>query len=1332
MLTGVGNLNFCINTSEIGIVHLPPCVATFMFKMNAVPRDVNYLGSDNIVKTREAGIYEETYQLTVTVEDIDFSHLQLAYGELAPFLTGQEEAETIDVCPLLATTYVDARITTAEKTWVYNPTERIIMKKVEATPAEKNEYFVDFTNNQIEFHPDNVGEALTIALVNVDLTRGVIGSVNSFIDASNLSFQGDFFGTNNDTPYTLVIDNLERINNPTYASDGRGMTIDFVAVRSTDVENERKPFRIYAEGTTAGEQIGQGEITAEFFFADFPTQFPPCVGSVLTLAGFAVLTNNPDALDIETVAFTSVFDFATPGTETINFMTNAMGGFSFNYDVDDLLGYPQNGFLTITLDATGDISFQQAVETTPPPTFPFTANLNGGNIEFSQITISGTGLPGSVVTLSSTNLGGLFDGAMVDITVSGSWAISGFLPASVGPGTTYTVTASVPEPDDDVVMMNTVLVQNFAPFVSHSSPVATGRQASLQNTATARAFRTFEITIESPDLIFVLDDEVTPDGTGSWNYQYTIPFSEQGKLITYTFVEQGTLTTVVDTFTAPQYDGTMVFALDAGQGLLYGGQDSLTGTLGLSVNYNAGITLKDGGGNTVGSANISFASGTGSPDAFNISIPVTFDPVGDWSIEAVAEFHTTEIIDPITAGIATFLEGFTAQLAPGLYYPGGSMTFSGLAPKGDTVNLTVFSTPYMTTASAVDNTWQIVVPISGGQATGMYTATVSTPNVPGNEMIDFDVDQPSMTLTSGCPGPALISGSAGPFASFSGEILPTKTITATWVGVPIPPDIINPDIFGTWSYNPSLSWQPSGTWQVTFTATGEADIVCSGTHVGGLDAIPQSLSLEQGSTGNSMLLRGPENSTLDVVVDGPLATTASLATNAVGFATLLLDDVPLLTQAPDSGSINFSEATSGQADIAGYSINVRVPITVNIGSPSALAAGGQPVLWTNSSFLVTGATPTNGVYGLTAIGSSDSFTLLSAVADTYQANFMTNNDGGTATLTVSTIFQDPGEETFIVSPPTTFDIPDSFIINTVYDLVIFVEQGTLSEIQVIHPTEGTVLLETAEATVLNEHRVSFDTTGLPDGVELSIILKTEWFTFETQMRQLDGLSSGIPSIVRLNTSADKTLGNCYTDMQITNPVFGTDNQPINEAGAPADLTSDFALKWIAPANTFEFRSYLIEQYSSPVTGWAFFDDITDPEIVITDLDSNYRVTAQFGGMVQSKPVYLGLPDNILFAKNFIGINTGADIDNSQGIVTPEGAIFFTFSSLRTGDESSVPINVGRDRTIDPGIVTPEGSIFFTFTTVRTGDESSLLINVGRDRTIDPGIVTPEDTPFFSI
>lgn len=260
MIYGSGKLSVCAtldNFSLFSKIFIPPCFASFSFQIESQSSEATFLNSRGIVQVRDAGITQERHLLTISIQEVDFSALQLAIGELSIFTNGLTIDE-IENVTLTSTSFTDSRVTSSTEAdiVVYNLTSKQIMKKVTGSPSNNNEYQIVSFSNTINFNTSQLGQTVSIKLPNPNQTRGTIGGT-SFAELFNYSFTGLFFTTSGDGPYTLQIDNLRRIGSPTLTANGdvNEIELQFIAVCGDNADNERKPFRLLSP--TIGVSLNQ-------------------------------------------------------------------------------------------------------------------------------------------------------------------------------------------------------------------------------------------------------------------------------------------------------------------------------------------------------------------------------------------------------------------------------------------------------------------------------------------------------------------------------------------------------------------------------------------------------------------------------------------------------------------------------------------------------------------------------------------------------------------------------------------------------------------------------------------------------------------------------------------------------------------------------------------------------------------------------------------------------------------------------------------------------------------------------------------------------------------
>ena len=234
---------------------MPQCVATFAFDVRTNTAKSTFLGSDGIIKTREVAVVSEEASLQLEVQDVDYVAMQTALGEMAEFVENREEIEEINLCPVVSTGYPSSLFTNQTSAWAYDNTDRVIMTKVLGAPASKYEYQVDTVLKQVNFHPDLIGNVVSLLVRRTPLSRGTIGKQDNFLIIQRYSFQGELITTSPDGPYILDIPYMEKKDLPTIAADGSSLRMSFCAVHGGDAQNDRKPWRFITKNSLHGRNL---------------------------------------------------------------------------------------------------------------------------------------------------------------------------------------------------------------------------------------------------------------------------------------------------------------------------------------------------------------------------------------------------------------------------------------------------------------------------------------------------------------------------------------------------------------------------------------------------------------------------------------------------------------------------------------------------------------------------------------------------------------------------------------------------------------------------------------------------------------------------------------------------------------------------------------------------------------------------------------------------------------------------------------------------------------------------------------------------------------------
>ena len=730
----------------------------------------------------------------------------------------------------------------------------------------------------------------------------------------------------------------------------------------------------------------------------------------------------------------------------------------------------------------------------------------------------------------------------------------------------------------------------------------TGLPINLVNDRTVRPNKQIKI-LATTSSATIVDTTIKSTNTGGFVVPFKIPISEQGKPINWIFTEldSGEIVNLSDI--TPSFDSTILLNIDQINQDLVAGNSSITGKVKVSQGYGVTLDLVNQNGVNFGSVSLNNTNGI-----TNFSLPINDQANGDtYEIVATADLHTT-VSKPINAQIK---EAVTINQVNGLVFPGRTFVLTGSGPKNKNINLEVFGQTYLVPVGS-NKIWsrELTAPI----AQSNYVVTADFDGVIANSNIE--VKSVSLSLDN-CFVTPYKTNSGSPFAVFTGKLLPTKTLTANFIGLSTTQVEVTPDQDGNWELIINEPWREAGNFSATFSAPNEVSVICNGTHEPATRFTPESLSLKQGDSNNSIRFRARANTNYNFVVTGVLAKTGSVITNGLGFADILLDNVPLTVNTPSSGTITVADSSTQ------YNIEPRVPITINISNASL---PDKKVLFTNNTYNVVGAIPENGVYNLSAIGEVNSFNLVAVANDSYIAELIVGNTPGIIDLEVATVNQPKERDSYIVSPPISFTLPDKLLSEQSYELTITSDPGELVQL-VINGESGEIDFVVAEIPTGGTYTYNFDTTGL-EQQKINFTVSNRYFSFDTQERQLVGLN-------RVDPGADLGLwsgGKTNTlEKQIASAGFALDNSAINEANKP--YLSPQVLNWVQPTNADNLKEYSIEVYSE--NGWNF-ETTTTSNQYIPSFEAPRRVRPVYKNFTFGGYKYFGSSDTV-FAKSFAGL-----------------------------------------------------------------------------------------------
>jgi hypothetical protein len=233
MLFGIGNYGFStLDLDQAGVQRTenllhPGCLASFnLTPTNQEARAVCYEG-DRIVP-KASSITEETWELTVSQEFVDFTQLQFGLDELAQQSSNFPVPVVKQVRLPLTGPFVitDTDLVAGSNPLAYlsstnaaNP-QRLYFEVVGAAPAAANEVQFDDTANTLTFDAALAGLVVQYVVTKTYATIETIGVENEFDRYGALSWVGEISGTENPQGLGVYLPNITRINTPTVDLSG--------------------------------------------------------------------------------------------------------------------------------------------------------------------------------------------------------------------------------------------------------------------------------------------------------------------------------------------------------------------------------------------------------------------------------------------------------------------------------------------------------------------------------------------------------------------------------------------------------------------------------------------------------------------------------------------------------------------------------------------------------------------------------------------------------------------------------------------------------------------------------------------------------------------------------------------------------------------------------------------------------------------------------------------------------------------------------------------------------------------------------------------------------
>jgi VCBS repeat-containing protein len=638
------------------------------------------------------------------------------------------------------------------------------------------------------------------------------------------------------------------------------------------------------------------------------------------------------------------------------------------------------------VDPAGNLSLSTSgptfiVDTTPPPAVSIT------NVSVNGTTVSGTGEPGSLVTIygpDNVKLGGpvvVGPNGKFTLTLTPAQTHGESLSAhvqdaagNVGPDKDFTASASG---YPTVPVLNTV-TDDVGP--------STGTLKNGQSTDDSKP--TLSGTAEAGSLVTIYNNGVilgtaTTDGTGHWTFTPAQPLADGQHTFTFTATTSngtsgtsGGFTVGVDTV-APAAPGNLDVSDDG---------KTVTGT----AEAGSTVTITDGDGNPIGSAT------AGSDGKFTVTISppqingetlgaAATDPAGNTSGQAtvVAPDHIAPD-GPIITGLLDDEGTITGQITANGVTNDTTPTLSGTGEAGDTI--TIFDNGVKISTVTVDGSgnWSFTptTPLSEGP----HTLSVQQTDPAGNT--SPIVSGPAFTIDITPPPAVVITDVSVDGSTVTGTAQPGSLVSITGPGNVLlgAPVVADADGKFTITLSPAQTHGESLTAHVQDAAGNagpDTGFIASDSNFPTVPVLDTVLDDVAPSTGNLSNGQSTNDSTPTLSGTGEIGSIINIFNNGVLLGVAPVDGTGHWTFTPLlpllNGEHNFTlTATNGSgtsAASAGFTVNVDTQAPA---APTDLdvSADGKTVTGTAEAGSTITITDSNGnPIGSATAGTDGKFTV---------------------------------------------------------------------------------------------------------------------------------------------------------------------------------------------------------------------------------------------------------------------------------------------------------------------------------------------------------------------
>ena len=560
---------------------------------------------------------------------------------------------------------------------------------------------------------------------------------------------------------------------------------------------------------------------------------------------------------------------------------------------------------------------------------------------------------------------------------------------------------------DQVVSIPTVAELVLNPTVTNPNPgLFLNTNISFDQSNRARANTTIAIVTTINGQFFNFESASTND-EGDFSFSQNFSYLNAGEVATIEFTDLETNDIETRTITIPSFNPNNL-SITVPDPIIKG-QEFLI-TVAVQAGFASTWEAKD-------ATNQPVLAGSFPQSILNSQIVTRIvdytEDVGTYTFTADAVGHNqNSITTTVVPGIDIIL-----TTTPGLVFRGQDHTFDLRGEPNTTVTVTGFGQSFPVAIDATGNgSLTITVPLT--QAFGDETVTASQAGAGNSPTVAARVDnEADFALAINTIG-TILTNSENQDIQIEGLAIPGRVVTVVIPELSIN-ETISPDNFGVINAQiNSPAWQTSGNYIATFSATGDTDVVLSGTHRPDITITSFPNLLVQGANASTVTVRGDATEVLNFSVTNLVDQTQTV-TDALGFATIAIPDIPLLTEAPTVNQIVARTLDNSLSDTENLTIGVRIPITIEADSPPLAAFPN--ILYVGQTYSISGNAPSNGIINASSVGSTTNFSVTDDGDDTYSGTLILNNNIGTTDLSISTFGQPLITQKFFVEYPITLD-----------------------------------------------------------------------------------------------------------------------------------------------------------------------------------------------------------------------------------------------------------------------------------------------------------------------